>query len=344
MKVEVKGVKRVTARLSDGTKRTYFYHRKTGKPLPGDPKSPEFWTAMRDLETPQARSPEESIRGVIESYKRSAKYRNLADNTKADYDRQLARIADHMGDFAAAVIDAGHVDDMQQIYAETPAAANRLIQILSVVLRHARRLGFVRENSASKFDRFATGPGYEPWPDAIVSAAIERANQDLRTAIMLGLYTGQRRGDVVGMMESHYDGERIKVRQQKTDEQVWIPAHPELRDYLDKLISERRAGKVRTLDRALVLSKTGKPLHESTLSHTIRDLLDTIEGGSAFVFHGLRHTAATMLAEAGCSDHEVMAITGHRTLAMVQKYTKHARRKVLADAAIARLKSRFPSG
>ncbi|HJY88056.1 MAG TPA: site-specific integrase [Candidatus Acidoferrales bacterium] len=54
-------------------------------------------------------------------------------------------------------------------------------------------------------------------------------------------------------------------------------------------------------------------------------------------FHGLRHTAGAALAEAGCSEKEIMAVLGHKTLSMVQKYTAGARRKRLATSAIAKL-------
>jgi integrase len=48
--------------------------------------------------------------------------------------------------------------------------------------------------------------------------------------------------------------------------------------------------------------------------------------------------AADRLAEAGRSAHEIMAITGHATLAMVEGYTRGANQKRLAKAAIARLR------
>ena len=38
--------------------------------------------------------------------------------------------------------------------------------------------------------------------------------------------------------------------------------------------------------------------------------------------HGLRKTAARRLAEAGCSASEIAAITGHKTLAEVERYTR----------------------
>ncbi len=45
-----------------------------------------------------------------------------------------------------------------------------------------------------------------------------------------------------------------------------------------------------------------------------------------------------LLAEKGCTDHEIMAITGHRSLSEVQRYTRKARRSVLADSAMAKFK------
>jgi integrase len=67
----------------------------------------------------------------------------------------------------------------------------------------------------------------------------------------------------------------------------------------------------------------------------------------ACVMHGLRKTAAKTLAEVGCTAHEIMAVTGHRSLKEVQRYTKAADQKRMATAAIRRLErngNRTPSG
>ena len=50
--------------------------------------------------------------------------------------------------------------------------------------------------------------------------------------------------------------------------------------------------------------------------------------------HGLRKATATRLAEFSCTEHEIMAITGHKTLAEVQRYTRAARLHGLADGAM----------
>ena len=54
--------------------------------------------------------------------------------------------------------------------------------------------------------------------------------------------------------------------------------------------------------------------------------------------HGLRKAAARRLAEAGCSTHQIRAITGHATLKEVERYTKAADQKRLAEQAIEKLK------
>lgn len=56
-------------------------------------------------------------------------------------------------------------------------------------------------------------------------------------------------------------------------------------------------------------------------------------GLDAYSLHGFRYSAASELAEAGCTDHQIAAITGHKSLSMVQKYSKGASQKRLAKQA-----------
>lgn len=59
--------------------------------------------------------------------------------------------------------------------------------------------------------------------------------------------------------------------------------------------------------------------------------------------HGLRKACARRLAEAGAAAHEIGAVTGHKTLALVQRYTEAAGREGMADSAIEKLIAR-PDG
>lgn len=53
--------------------------------------------------------------------------------------------------------------------------------------------------------------------------------------------------------------------------------------------------------------------------------------------HGLRKACATRLAEAGASEREIMAWTGHTSPKMVQIYAGKARRGLLADNGFEKL-------
>jgi integrase/recombinase XerD len=54
--------------------------------------------------------------------------------------------------------------------------------------------------------------------------------------------------------------------------------------------------------------------------------------------HGLRKACATALAEAGATAHEIAAVTGHQSLEEIERYTRAAERKHLADRAMQKIK------
>lgn len=53
--------------------------------------------------------------------------------------------------------------------------------------------------------------------------------------------------------------------------------------------------------------------------------------------HGLRKAAAARLAELGCTEFEIMAITGHQTSKEVTRYTKAASQKTRAASALVKM-------
>ncbi|WP_353471920.1 hypothetical protein PVT71_11490 [Salipiger sp. H15] len=66
---------------------------------------------------------------------------------------------------------------------------------------------------------------------------------------------------------------------------------------------------------------------DQTAIETVRERIGVMRGAKRLVPHGRRYTAAVQLAEAGCSDALVQAVTGNRALAMVQKYWARADQK-----------------
>jgi integrase len=69
----------------------------------------------------------------------------------------------------------------------------------------------------------------------------------------------------------------------------------------------------------------------------IRGLSAAEKVGQGLTFHGLRHTAGRMLADAGCDTRDIQAVLGHRTAAMSDHYAREADTRRRSTAAITKL-------
>jgi integrase len=182
-------------------------------------------------------------------------------------------------------------------------------------------------NPTIGIDRLHEGiSGHEPWPDEVIEAYLKIAPSLEHLAFLLALYTGQRRSDVAAMKWTRFDGRFIQVIQQKTNEYLSIPCHKILRKVLLAIMPANKQDYILT-------TRLGDRFTDEGLSNAFRRLLKKV-GAKGYLIHGLRKNAAAKLAEVGCTESEIMAVTGHRTTAMVTKYTKRANQKRRAIAAI----------
>ena len=120
----------------------------------------------------------------------------------------------------------------------------------------------------------------------------------------------------------------MHVRQQKTGIELAIPIHA----ILAAIIAQTPANHLN-----LLTTQTGKPFSAAGFGNWFRDRCN--EAGLAHCSaHGLRKAVARRLAEAGCTMHEIAAITGHASLSEIQRYTKAADQKKLALSAMEKAK------
>jgi integrase len=108
-------------------------------------------------------------------------------------------------------------------------------------------------------------------------------------------------------------GDMIRVRQQKTKTALEIPMHENLQAMINELPQS---------DRHLFLlsNRRGDPLASTLLLRWCWDF--SRARGLNRTPHGLRKNAAIELFEAGCTTAEVAAVTGHKSLAMLEHYGK----------------------
>jgi integrase len=148
-----------------------------------------------------------------------------------------------------------------------------------------------------------------------------------RLGFDLLLYTAQRSDDVRRMTINQIARDRVIVRQGKTGQSVDIPQHPRLQASL-------AASEIGHL--VLVTTQHGKPYTPKGFGNWIKDA--AVKAGLPHCSaHGLRKAASRRVAEAGCTTHEIAAITGHQSLKEVERYTREANRRGLADGAMKRI-------
>ena len=249
-----------------GAEYHYFRHQGIYQRLPGAPGSAEYLHRYADLlatiEVKQSRTPEGSVRAVVNDFKASAEFSALVPKTRRDYDRMLA-LLDPIGSDPLVDVKRKHILLIWDHLKEKPRTAKLFAQVVSRLFTWAIDRGLVDINPAEKIKRLGRVEHRRAWTDA-ECAAFEAACPPgpLFAAYMLGLFTGQREGDVLRMTRAAYDGATIAVRQSKTDTSLRIPAHRDLKAYLDNL----PVGSV-----FLVAGAGGRPVLVDTFRHQFKE-------------------------------------------------------------------------
>lgn len=307
--------------------RTYVYFRKGSvrKRLPDNLDSKEFSDAYWDCRAGKAKGKSRhNWNALIISYYRSPAYLGLAAGTRANYRRHCEEIREKNGSKDMRTFRRKHAIEARDKLSTTWSKANERVAVLSMLCRHAVDLEWIDRNPVVDIDKLKGGE-YEPWPEAKL-AAFERCceatgNTIARTAYELATGTGQRIGDCCAMMWDDFDGEFMSVVQEKTGAKISIYCPQRLRDYLTNLPKRGRYILARNLTQPIGKRAAQKAIEE------VREKIGALSGATRLVPHGWRYTAAVRLAEAGCSDAEIQSVTGHKTLAMVQKYRAAANQK-----------------
>jgi len=136
-----------------------------------------------------------------------------------------------------------------------------------------------------------------------------------------------RRCEVVRLGPQHIKNGRIRIERAKGSIDVDIPVTPELQAACDAMPKSHLT---------YVVNHWGKPRSIEGLGVVFAEWATEAGLPARCRLHGLKKGGMRRLAEAGNTTHELMAISGHRTLSEVQRYTADADRKKLADSGMAK--------
>jgi len=245
--------------------------------------------------------------------------------------KQLLTFWKHkLGDYYLTHISPSLIAQVRdQLLAETtyrgdlrsPATVNRYLAALSKVFTITiKEYGWLKENPVLFIQRPSEPKGRERYLtleeiNRLLDACRYCRSTHLYPIVVFALATGARRGEILNLNWSDIDFEQhiAHFRHTKNGETRTIALSQHL---IDILVTERK--------RRVVISPYVFPSKDGTHPADITTAwTQTIQkaGFKNLRFHDLRHTAASHMAMNGASTLEIAAVLGHKTLAMVKRYS-----------------------
>jgi integrase len=266
---------------------------------------------------------------TMSDYVKSKKFQGLAVRTKCIYLNGIDSLDPFFGGMKLKDITRPKVIEFRDSLYHQPGKCRIAIATLNNILKFAYDRGWVPVNHAARLGDMPPQKEIERWQEDEIDKFLTTAPQHIKDAMMLALYTGQRRSDLVMMRWPDYDGQTIHVVQRKTGVELWIPVHPKLKAHLAVMAKRRKPFN----DNRILTNIFGQPWGSDSLRGAFKRHCAKI-GLQAKMLHGVRKTTASILGEVGCTVHQIMAITGHQSLKEVQRYTQGAEKRTLAMEAM----------
>ena len=332
-----------------------FYFRRPGKPkirLRGLPGSEEFAdvykAALSDNGAGGAKA-EKSFDWLCERYYKSVYFKSLEAYTQRRKRAVLDEICNHAGENKRRVGSAPfaamkrvHVRKLRDMKADTPEAANFRLKQISALFTWAIKNDLASSNPAEKLEKLGGGSeGFYTWTDQDVETfeACWEIGSRPRLAMAIMLYLGVRRSDAVLIGKKHESRDGLSVTFQvykgrkKGPNILTLPILEPLRAILDG----SRLGEATWLETSFGCSYSA-----AGFGNSFKDWCREA-GLPQCSSHGLRKIGAVRAAEAGASEHEMMAMFGWEDANMARRYTRKAAQKKLAKSGAAKLTQRSVS-
>lgn len=337
---KLRGVNTVPKRLANGQIKVYYYHRATNQRLPGKPGDADFLAAYAQAEKIEPRNLGD-VASLISQYLRSVKFAKKRDSTQREYKRILAKVETRFGKMPIKALESPKVravflDYQEEIGRDKPREADNRLTVLSAVFSHAKRRGEIPVNPLEGFERLHSKNRADMvWTEGPIARFMEAAPVELQRAMILAMHTGQRYGDLIRLRWSDYDGASIRLIQRKTDQAIHLPCTAQLKQVLDSIPRQCPYILARADGRPWFTAKNDKELSKQWAAHMKRCGLYSENDSERLEFGDLRGTAVTLMAEAGCTVPQIVAVTGHTLQSATRILERYmARTSRMAEAAI----------
>lgn len=297
-----------------------------------------------------ADAPSFTLRGYAESWLKR-KSPEVKDSTYSAYEITLRQFIEFMGpkaDDQIGMVEQRHVvgwrdERLGKVSAKT---INHGIKCLRMFFKDARRDRVVIDNPAEfvevvKHKRGDQKTEIRPFTLGEIKVILDNCNDEWRSMVLFALYTGQRLGDIANLKWSQIDIQKAVVRftTRKTGRFQELPIPAPLQDHIATLKSKddpnapvhpesfalfEASGKSVTLSGQFseIMQNSGL---RAKVSHKKKDTKGQGREGrhirNETSFHSFRHTATSIMKNAGIPSSVVQDYIGHDSAEMSKLYT-----------------------
>jgi integrase/recombinase XerD len=333
---------------------TYHYLRRPGFKLvrlPGVPWSPTFMEAYEAALSAGSPTPigakrvaAGSVSDAVARYLVSKAFtEGLAPSSQQMRRAILERFREKHGDKRIATLLSNQLEEMLGKLA--PFAQRNWRKTLRGLMQFARKEKLIQVDPTEtiKLEKAPKSPGHMTWGEEQIAVYREyhKLGTMARVAIELLLNIAARRGDAYQLGRQHLHKGRLEWRPNKTrrttGKSLSVPVMKEFQVAIDSMPAKRETLTFLTTDYGRSFASAAA--FGNKFADWCKDAgLGTVQCDDgrtrSYRAHGLRKAACRRLAEAGCTAPEIMAVSGHSTLAQVQIYIEEADRKRMAEAAM----------
>lgn len=277
---------------------------------------------------------ERTVGGLIHYYKTTRHYQErLRESSKTSYDLAFKKIfqappfkgcSKKLVHMESKNVTPDLADNIYQYFAQeiTEEYAITVCRRLRRVWNVGFRKGLVEGNPFAQMGLVSKAKREVRWTPEEVERAIEVADKlrkpSIGTAIVMLYELAHSPVDIRNMRWGDIANGKIKFIRQKTGAELDIPLPVPLSERLEKVMPKNVAA-----DEYIIKNETnGRPYTASVLQRHFRKIRLHANLPSELCLGDLRRTGATEMADSGCTNAEMKAVTGHKTLNVLALYAR----------------------
>jgi integrase len=345
-------------------KRLRYYFRVRGHkalPLPGLPGSDEFMQAYGQalatvagkagigIATARQSAPGSIDALIVSYYAMNDEWQAYGEETRDVRKRQIERFRAKHGGKRVGLLEQAHFVTMMNTDNRTPASRRNWLKTIKHLLQHGVPT-MIANNPAANVplpkipERRPDGTkrGHWTWMDDQIAAyrRFWKLGTVPRLVFEFALETVSRRGEVVRLGPQHcYIGDqgerRIRIERTHGSEDVDVPITDALAAAIDAMPLPKSIDGIVSL--TFLATERGAQRSKKGLGNDFAGWVRQAGLPDKCRLHGLKKGGMRRGAEAQLTTHELMAKSGHKSLSEVERYTKAADKKRLADSGATKM-------